>query len=313
MTVDVSFEENTTELDTQFEENTMNNDTEFDSVIKIGFENEKDPTVPDWAKQPEKPTYHNSEIEGRVGENVGGIVQTPYDVDQTSLEYTWLEPIEALEGAEILNCYGGDADGMGIPDVDRNIAIGFMSQASGFRTQAIGNYSKASGWWTKAEGQCANAEGLLSRAIGHFTHAEGTRTQATINNAHSEGDMTQATGRQSHAEGQSTVASGFCAHSEGSQTQATNYYAHAEGLGTIAAGRNQTAMGKYNIKDTSSLLIIGNGTKDTARSNAYKLDANGNAWHAGTVECTGIIMKSPNGKRFKLTVDDSGALIITAL
>lgn len=313
MTLDVEFGESATELDAEFEENAMNNDTEFDSVIKIGFENEKDPTVPDWAKQPEKPTYHNREIKGRVGENVGGTVQTPYDVDQTSLEYTWLEPMEAFEGAEILNCYGGDADGMGIPNVDRNIATGFMSQASGFRTQAIGNYSQASGWWTKAEGQCANAEGLLSRAIGHFSHAEGTRTQATINNAHSEGDMTQATGRQSHAEGQSTIASGFCAHSEGSQTQATNYYSHAEGLGTIAAGRNQTAMGKYNVKDTSSLLIVGNGTKDTARSNAHKLDANGNAWYAGTVECTGVIMKSPNGTRFKLTVDDSGTLSTTKL
>lgn len=289
MILDVQFEETAMGLDAQFEENETDVDAEFDSVVKI------------------------NEGDNGVGEDVSGMVQRPYNVHQTSLEYTWLEPVEAYEGAEILNCYDGDRDNMGIPNVDRNIATGFMSQASGFRTQAIGNYSKASGWWTKAEGQCANAEGLLSIASGHFTHAEGTRTQATINNAHSEGDMTVASGRQSHAEGQSTIASGFCSHAEGSQTQATNYYSHAEGLGTIAAGKNQTAMGKYNIKDTSSLLIVGNGTKDTIRSNAYKLDANGNAWYAGTVECTGIIMKSPNGKRFKLTIDDTGVLITTAL
>ena len=117
---------------------------------------------------------------GSIGENVEGTVQTPYDVDQQSLVYTWLEPVTALDGAEILNCYGGDLDGMGIPDVDRNIAIGFMSQASGFRTQARGNYSQAGGWWTIAEGQCSHAEGLLSKTLGHFCHAEGTRTQATV-------------------------------------------------------------------------------------------------------------------------------------
>lgn len=289
MKMDVQFDETPTELDAQFDENATDADVDFDSVIKI-----------------------NAGDSG-VGEDVSGTVQRPYDVHQTSLEYTWLEPVEAFEGAEIFNCYDGDRDEMGIPDVDRNIAIGFMSQASGFRTQAIGNYSRASGWWTKAEGQCAVAEGLLSIASGHFSHAEGTRTNATINNAHSEGDMTIASGRQSHAEGQSTIASGFCAHAEGSQTQATNYYSHAEGLGTIAAGKNQTVMGKYNVKDTTSLFIIGNGTKDSARSNAHKVDAKGNAWYAGTVECTGIIMKSPNGTRFKLTVDDSGALIATTL
>lgn len=82
-------------------------------------------------------------------------------------------------------------------------------------------------------------------------------------------------------------ASGFCSHAEGSNTQATNYYSHSEGLGTIAAGRNQTAMGKYNVKDTSSLLIVGNGTKDTARSNAFKLDASGNGTFSGKVTASG--------------------------
>ena len=223
-----------------------------------------------------------------VGEDVSGTMQRPFDPNEAGgFVYIYEDPQEALPGAEIFNSYEGDIDEMGVENYDRNIAIGFMSQASGFRTQAIGNYSKAGGWWTRADGQCAVAEGLLTRASGHFTHAEGTRTLASINNAHAEGDMTQATGRQSHAEGQGTIASGFCSHAEGSLTQATNYYSHSEGLGTIAAGRNQTAMGKYNVRDTSSLLIVGNGTKDTARSNAFKLDANGNGTFSGKVTASG--------------------------
>ena len=223
-----------------------------------------------------------------IGEDVSGTIQRPFDPNEAGgFEYIYEDPQEALPGAEIFNSYHGDVDGMGVEDYDRNVAIGFMSQASGFRTQAIGNYSKAGGWWTRADGQCAVAEGLLTRASGHFTHAEGTRTLASINNAHAEGDMTQATGRQSHAEGQGTIASGFCSHAEGSLTQATNYYSHSEGLGTIAAGRNQTAMGKYNVRDTSSLLIVGNGTKDTARSNAFKLDASGNGTFSGKVTASG--------------------------
>lgn len=250
---------------------------------------------------------------GVIGEDVSGTVQTPYNIDQTSLEYTWLDPVTALDGAEILNCYDGDRDELGIENCDRNIATGFMSQASGFRTQARGNYSQARGWWTIADGQCAVAEGLLSIASGHFSHAEGTRTKATINNAHSEGDMTQATGRQSHAEGQQTVASGFCSHAEGSQTQATGYYSHSEGLGTIAAGKNQTVMGKYNVRDTSSLLIVGNGTKDSARSNAFKLDANGNGWFAGKVTTNGTPTSDNDVISLKYLNDNIAKLILANL
>ena len=39
-------------------------------------------------------------------------------------------------------------------------------------------------------------------------------------------------------------------------------------------------MGKYNIKDSFSdyAFIIGNGTSDTSRSNAFAVDWNGGMW-----------------------------------
>ena len=265
----------------------------FDGSVRVvnGIGKEKDPTVPDWAKQPTPPP----------GRSVTGQEFASYTVDEPNdYAYIYEAPAVAADGAEIFN------------DYENNLAIGAWSQASGFKTQAVGNYSKAEGWWTRADGQCAVASGLMSIASGHFSHAEGTRTKATINNAHSEGDMTTASGRQSHAEGQSTTASGFCSHAEGSATVSSGYYSHAEGWGTIAAGKNQTAMGKYNIKDTTSLLIVGNGSSLT-RKNAYTLSSAGNGWYAGTVECTGLILKSPNGTRYKVTVNDDGTLATAKL
>lgn len=60
----------------------------------------------------------------------------------------------------------------------------------------------------------------------------------------------------------------------------------AMGNCTVANGTDQFVQGKYNVKDTESkyVHIIGNGTSDTARSNAHTVDWNGNAWFAGDVE-----------------------------
>lgn len=48
---------------------------------------------------------------------------------------------------------------------------------------------------------------------------------------------------------------------------------HAEGLGTIASGSYQHVQGKYNIPNTSSLMIIGNGVSES-RSNLVLFNQN---------------------------------------
>lgn len=94
---------------------------------------------------------------------------------------------------------------------------------------------------------------------------------------------------------------------------ATGDYSHAEGDSTIARGNNQHVQGKFNIVDKSNkyVHIVGNGSSDDTRSNAHTLDWDGNAWYAGTIEGTAMIVKSTtegSTKRFKITVDDSGTL-----
>lgn len=60
--------------------------------------------------------------------------------------------------------------------------------------------------------------------------------------------------------------------------EATGAYALAQGSGTIANGSNQLVAGKYNVKDTSNkyALIVGNGTSNSSRSNAFTVDWQGN-------------------------------------
>lgn len=182
----------------------------------------------------------------------------------------------ARKGAEIFN------------DYDNNVAIGEYSHAEGHQTFAgdIGSH----------------AEGSACKATASGSHAEGSGTTASGYSSHAEGDACKATGSYSHAEGQTTIASGKAAHSEGRVT--------------IAAGEYQHVQGKFNLEDTANKYahIVGNGTSNTKRSNAHTLDWDGNAWFAGTMEGTGVIVKSStegSTKRFKITVDDSGTLTAT--
>lgn len=78
---------------------------------------------------------------------------------------------------------------------------------------------------------------------------------------------------------------------EGKDSRAGGEASHAQNLGTIAAKRSQTAIGAYNKEDTSSTtthpsgddrygdyaLIIGNGTADNDRSNAFAVTWGGAA------------------------------------
>lgn len=129
-------------------------------------------------------------------------------------------------------------------------------------------------------------------------------------------------GNFSHAEGRSTTASGAESHAEGFSTVASADYQHVEGI--------------YNIDDGANgdkLHIVGNGTS-LKRSNAHTLDKSGNAWYAGDVyvgstsgtnrdagskklateayvDDTKLVIASPGGKKFRITVDDAGTLSAT--
>ena len=198
----------------------------------------------------------------------------------------------------------GDIEGSGALSINRklNTSIGQYSSSMGYNTTASNGGSHAEGWNTTSSGE-------------NGSHAEGWSTKATARAAHAEGVLTEASGLHSHAEGVSTKASGYQSHSEGEYTTASGARTHAEGYYTLATSDNQHVQGKYNVEDTQGKYahIVGNGS-DNSRSNAHTLDWDGNAWYAGSVEAiNGIIIKSPNNTRYKITVDNSGNLSTTVV
>lgn len=100
-----------------------------------------------------------------------------------------------------------------------------------------------------------------------------------------EGELCVADARASHAEGRKSMALGGSAHAEGLSTTASGDYSHSQNNVTTAQGKSQTAIGEFNIVDTTGAtasdrgeyaLIIGNGTGYTARSNALAVTWDGN-------------------------------------
>ena len=150
-----------------------------------------------------------------------------------------------------------------------SVSMGVGCIASGEGAVAIGEFSEATGDFSFAHGIDDDGYALAS---GHGSHAEGTSI-ASGNVAHSEGRDARAIGNNSHAEGVSTVARG-----DGS---------HAGGFETEAQGAYQTAIGKLNVKDSTSAFIIGCGKYEDdnpIRKNALTVDWSGNVEADGDIE-----------------------------
>ena len=133
----------------------------------------------------------------------------------------------------------------------------------------IGHYSVAEGHNVIASGYCSHAEGELTIASGSYSHAEGWKTIASGLYSHAEGEWTEATDSNSHAEGYNTTASGHCSHAQGGHTVASGRYSHAGGHMTVADGAYMTVIGEYNTRNSHKAFVIGNGTSDEDRSDAF--------------------------------------------
>lgn len=70
---------------------------------------------------------------------------------------------------------------------------------------------------------------------------------------------------------------------------------------TNAPSEGASAVGQYSFMDAHTLFAVGNGTSHTARSNAFE------------VRDDGIVIKSPNGTRYKIVVGDDGTLSASAV
>ena len=159
--------------------------------------------------------------------------------------------------------------------------------AYGFNTDKskIQVYSKAEVdqiFSNMARNICDGAALNSLRTTGSTEEEEGEYSLGA--HAFAEGWLTKAHGFASHAEGASTLADGYGAHAAGMDTFAYADYSYAGGVGTSARGWAQTIIGMYNVPEGAEdqivdnacpIFIIGNGTDNNNRSNAFTVDLNG--------------------------------------
>jgi hypothetical protein len=162
------------------------------------------------------------------------------------------------------------------PD-DGEVNLGTGAFTAGVRNKAHGYGSAAFGAENEAVGYYSFASGFRNRSVGERSHTEGSNNEAYGASSHAEGYLCEATGDMAHAEGSHTKASGIHSHAEGLFAEANGDNSHAGGKGTIADQPNQTAIGSYNDNTTATdaLFVVGKGTSDTDRSNAFTVNKNG--------------------------------------
>lgn len=167
------------------------------------------------------------------------------------------------------------------------VASGSNSHAEGYTTVTYGGYSHAEGQSTTTFGEYSHAEGVGTEASGNYSHAEGYFAKTRGIASHAEGYYSETNADYSHAEGYNTFAQAPYSHTEGRATVASKTGSHAEGLETIANADYQHVQGKYNNTSTSALMIVGNGTSTSARSNILEI-------YQSNVTISGALLVSSN-------------------
>ena len=165
-----------------------------------------------------------------------------------------------------------------------NINITSATSITG-NTTITGNCS-ISGTTTLSSGTISNTPSNSTDIINksYFdNNSVGKKETGEIFNSYSGTDKNTASGSYSHAEGSKTTASGNYSHAEGETTTASGVSSHAGGYYTVANTNSMTAIGrfnKYNPTQTKStidrLFVIGNGTADNSRTDAFVVQNNGN-------------------------------------
>lgn len=220
-------------------------------------------------------------------------------------------------------------------------AGGAYAHAEGDATRAFGTASHGEGQVTDAEGDASHSEGVRTRALATAAHAEGISTRSSGVASHTEGEDTIA--GDSDGRFNSSLRTlyfgddisrgiyneGYAAHAEGQQAEAVGIGSHAGGLGTVANGNWQTVIGLFNeypmnhlgptyegtFNPASDILanafVIGNGTSESNRSNAFAVTWGGvvkaiGAKLSGLLEAARAVITKASGDTSTnaLTVND---------
>lgn len=190
-----------------------------------------------------------------------------------------------------------------------SLAGGRATKANGDYSVVLGNGSSAEGenatafgQGNKAIGRCTNAKGYFSKAVNDHSSASGHKTLAFDKFTRSDGysssansyngeltaeailadwknnkNFTAAVKQMAKADGSDVLAYGYHSVAMNHKTLAEGEASVALNKGTHAAGMNQTVVGSYNAPDKNAAFIVGNGSDDEHRNNAFVIWKDGRA------------------------------------
>jgi hypothetical protein len=216
---------------------------------------------------------------GSVGKDTNGIVTTSTIASGYGSFSAGLGSVASGDGAFTLGII--------------NMASGIGSLAMGYGTSATGMGSTTLGVGSVVEvlGDCALATGILTKAGNWASAAFGDRTYAKGHTSFATGYATTAEGQLSATFGAASYASGFLSFATGLFTTASGWgstafggFTTASGIGAVAMGDNtlaqaygSLAIGRFNVAAGNPVtwgfwdpvLMVGNGSSSTQRSNAF--------------------------------------------
>lgn len=144
-------------------------------------------------------------------------------------------------------------------------------------------------------GQAAVAIGADTRALAHQSFAGGN---GTIASGHSSfafgGNGTTASNKRAVAFGCGVTALGQDSFAANRYTEARNLASAAFGEGTRATESGQMVVGKYNV-NSADMFVVGCGTSDTERKNAFTVGASGATIAAGLIIGGALTTSSASG------------------
>ncbi len=128
-------------------------------------------------------------------------------------------------------------------------------------------------------------------AVGAYSAAVGVNTRASGRGGVALGQGTAAAGNQSFAAGYRTTARGLRSVAFGDMTRGRGNFSTALGVNTTAGASASVALGRWNVqrgapdtwRNSDPLLMAGNGSGPTDRSNALLLRKNGDLTISGTL------------------------------
>ena len=211
------------------------------------------------------------------------------------------------------------------------VAMGSGTTASGLASTAMGSGTTASGQASTAMGSGATASGLASIAMGSGTDATAQYATAMGYNTTASGEISFAVGHSSEALGFFSVAMGASkAHADGSTamgmyTNAVGLYSTSMGSYTTARDYSSLVIGRYNLTGTdgnsgsstgfftaNNAFVIGNGTADSARSDAFVVKFSGDTTINNDLTVTGDIVVSSDA-RLKANIVSLGSTLAKLL